>query len=176
MDTYTDFSNKPAMPDSNSDEQLKAILRGTKTVAVVGVSTNPVRASYFVARYLHYRGYRIIPVNPGHAGKTLFGEKIIASLADIPDEIRVDMVDIFRRPEHVPAIVDEALANLLPGLQTIWMQFGIRHEEAAEKARSAGLNVVQDRCPKIEYQRLFGELRKAGFNTGIVSSRLPTGR
>lgn len=176
MDTYTDFSNKPAMPDSNSDEQLKAILRGTKTVAVVGVSTNPVKASYFVARYLHYRGYRIIPVNPGHAGKTLFGEKIIASLADIPDEIRVDMVDIFRRPEHVPAIVDEALANLLPGLQTIWMQFGIRHEEAAEKARSAGLNVVQDRCPKIEYQRLFGELRKAGFNTGIVSSRLPTGR
>lgn len=176
MDTYTDFSNKPAMPDSNSDEQLKTILRGTKTVAVVGVSTNPVRASYFVARYLHYRGYRIIPVNPGHAGKTLFGEKIIASLADIPDEIRVDMVDIFRRPEHVPAIVDEALANLLPDLQTIWMQFGIRHEEAAEKARSAGLNVVQDRCPKIEYQRLFGELRKAGFNTGIVSSRLPTGR
>jgi hypothetical protein len=176
MDTYTDFSNKPAMPDSNSDEQLKTILRGTKTVAVVGVSTNPVRASYFVARYLHYRGYRIIPVNPGHAGKTLFGEKIIASLADIPDEIRVDMVDIFRRAEHVPAIVDEALANLLPGLQTIWMQFGIRHEEAAEKARSAGLNVVQDRCPKIEYQRLFGELRKAGFNTGIVSSRLPTGR
>jgi hypothetical protein len=176
MDTFTDFSNKPAMPDSNSDEQLKTILRGTKTVAVVGVSTNPVRASYFVARYLHYRGYRIIPVNPGHAGKTLFGEKIIASLADIPDEIRVDMVDIFRRPEHVPAIVDEALANLLPDLQTIWMQFGIRHEEAAEKARSAGLNVVQDRCPKIEYQRLFGELRKAGFNTGIVSSRLPTGR
>ena len=161
------------MSDNPSQETIKRILLETKTVAIVGISLNPTRASYFVARYLHYRGFRIIPVNPGHAGKEMFGEEIRASIADIPKDIHVDMVDIFRRSDAVPGIVDEALEHLMPHLKTIWMQFGIRHEEAASKAREQGINVVQDRCPKIEYQRLFGELRKAGINTGIISSRLP---
>jgi len=164
------------MTDTNTDAEISRILRETKTVAVIGVSTNPIRASYFVARYLHYRGYKIIPINPGHAGKELFGQKIYASLSDIPKDIPVDMVDIFRRSEHIPPIVDEALDQLMPNLKTIWMQIGIRNEDSAQKARNAGLSVVQDRCPKIEYQRLFGELRKAGFNTGIISSKLPTWR
>ena len=161
------------MSDNPSQETIKRILRETRTIAIIGVSMKPVRASYFVARYLHYRGFRVIPVNPGHAGKEMFGEEIRASIADIPKDIHVDMIDIFRRSDAVPAIVDEALQHLLPHLKTIWMQFGIRNEEAASKARGLGLNVVQDRCPKIEYQRLFGELRKAGINTGIITSRLP---
>lgn len=158
---------------ANLDQHLESILQETRTIAAVGVSTNPVRASYFVMRYLHYRGYTMIPINPVYAGQTLFGRKVLADLSEIPAETRVDMVEIFRRAEFVPAIVEEALATLTPGLKTIWMQFGIRHAQAAALAREAGLNVVEDRCPKIEYQRLFGELRKAGINTGIISSKLP---
>ena len=108
-----------------------------------------------------------------YAGQELFGNEVLPSLADIPKDTKVDIVDIFRRADFVPDIVDEALEHLLPGLKTIWMQFGIWHEEAAAKARAHGLNTVENRCPKIEYQRLFGELRKAGINTGIVTSRLP---
>ena len=152
-----------------SDDFLKGILTRTRVVAVVGVSPNPVRPSYFVARYLSLRGYRVIPVNPGHAGARLFGEVVCASLADCPPE--VDMVDIFRQSHHVPPLVEEALAHL-PALRTIWMQIGVTNPEAAALAESRGIDVVQDRCPKIEYQRLFGELRMGGFNTGIVSSRL----
>ncbi|RMH44868.1 MAG: CoA-binding protein [Alphaproteobacteria bacterium] len=159
------------MSDKPDDDQLKALFRKVRTFACVGVSTNPVRPSYFVARYLTLKGFRVIPVNPGHAGKTLFGEVIRPSLADIPKDIRVDVVDIFRRPEAVPAIVDEALAHL-DGLGVIWMQIGVRHDEAARKAREHGLTVLQDCCPKIEYQRLFGELHMGGFVTGIISSRL----
>ncbi|MEM7068559.1 MAG: CoA-binding protein [Pseudomonadota bacterium] len=154
-------------------QDIKRVLSETKTIAVVGVSNNPVRASYFVARYLHYRRFDIIPINPAYAGKEMFGKKILASVSDIPKNVQVDMVDIFRRAEFVPEIVDEAITHLIPGLKTIWMQFGIRHEEAASIARQAGLQTVEDRCPKIEYQRLFGELRKAGINTGIISSKLP---
>ena len=148
---------------------LRGILDRTKTVAIVGVSTNPIRASYYVARYLGLKGYRVIPVNPMSAGQTLFGETIRASLADITES--VDMVDIFRRSDAVPEIVDEALEHL-PHLKTIWMQIGIEHVEAAAKAQARGIDVVQNRCPKIEYQRLFGELRMAGFATGIISSKL----
>lgn len=158
---------------SEQDEYLETILGETRTIAAVGVSTNPVRASYFVMRYLHYRGYTMIPINPVYAGKTIFGQKVLADFSEIPQGTAVDMVEIFRRAEFVPDIVDDALAHLAPGLKTIWMQFGIRHAQAAAKARTAGLNVVEDRCPKIEYQRLFGELRKAGINTGIISSKLP---
>ena len=154
-----------------SDEHLKAILESSRVIACVGVSTDPVRPSHFVARYLGLKGFRVIPVNPGHAGERLFGETIYPSLADIPAEARVDMVDIFRRSEAVPGIVEEALAEL-PALRTIWMQIGVRHPEAAARAEAAGLTVVQDRCPKIEYQRLFGELRMGGFNTRIISSKL----
>lgn len=153
------------------DAFLKEILQTTRVVAVVGVSPNPVRPSYYVARYLGLKGYRVIPVNPGHAGEEILGQRVYASLAGIPKEARVDMVDIFRRSEAVPAIVDEALAEL-PEIRTIWMQIGVAHGDAAARAEAAGLRVVQNRCPKIEYQRLFGELRMGGFATGVISSRL----
>jgi uncharacterized protein len=151
------------------DATLRRILTTTRCIAVVGVSSNPVRPSYFVARYLGLRGYRVIPVNPGIAGQTLFGETVRAHLADCPPE--VDMVDIFRRSDQVPPVVDEALAHL-PGLRTIWLQIGVESDAARELAQARGLNFVQNRCPKIEYQRLFGELRMGGFNTGVLSSRL----
>lgn len=154
-----------------TDAFLKSILSRTKVVACVGVSMNPVRPSYYVARYLGLKGFTVIGVNPGHAGKMLFGQKIYSSLKEIPDEAQVDMVDIFRRPDAVPAIVDEALETL-PALQTIWMQIGVEHPQAAAKAQAAGLDVIQNRCPKIEYQRLFGELRMGGFATGVISSKL----
>ncbi|MBE1282707.1 MAG: CoA-binding protein [Rhodobacteraceae bacterium] len=156
------------MPDY-SDEFLKGILEQTKVIAVVGVSMNPVRPSYYVARYLNLKGYTVIPVNPGHAGKQLFGQTVRASLSEISEP--VDMVDIFRRSEAVPPIVEEAL-GAFPSLKTVWMQIGVEHSEAAAKAEEQGVNVVQNRCPKIEYQRLFGELRMGGFATGIISSKL----
>ncbi|MCA0856838.1 CoA-binding protein [Phaeobacter italicus] len=152
-----------------SDAQLKTVLEEVKTIAVVGVSTNSVRPSYFVARYLGLKGYRVLPINPGHAGKTLFGQTIHASLSDIREPVH--MVDIFRRSEAVPAIVDEAL-EVCDGLKAIWMQIGVEHAEAAAKAEAQGISVIQNRCPKIEYQRLFGELRMGGFATGIISSKL----
>ncbi|CUH53305.1 CoA-binding protein [Shimia marina] len=151
-----------------SDDHLRKILQRTKTVAVVGVSMNTVRPSYYVARYLALKGYRVIPVNPGHAGKSLFGETVVAHLSDITDP--VDMVDIFRRSEAVPPIVEEALERF-DDLQTIWMQIGVEHSEAASLAEARGVDVIQNRCPKIEYQRLFGELRMGGFATGVISSK-----
>ena len=156
------------MPDY-SDALLKDVLTRTKRIAVVGVSSNPVRPSYYVARYLTLKGYDVVPVNPGHAGKELFGQTVVASLSDI--EGGVDMVDIFRRSDAVPPIVDEAL-EAFPDLQTIWMQIGVEHPEAAAKAEARGVTVIQNRCPKIEYQRLFGELRMGGFATGVISSKL----
>ncbi|MFK7835316.1 MAG: CoA-binding protein [Sulfitobacter sp.] len=152
-----------------SDDLLKDVLTRTKRVAVVGVSMNPVRASYFVARYLGLRGYHVIPVNPRHAGETLFGAKVLGSLDEI--EGGIDMVDIFRRSESVPEIVDDAL-GLFPDLRTIWMQIGVKHAKAAAQAEAQGITVIQNRCPKIEYQRLFGELRLGGFATGVISSKL----
>lgn len=151
------------------DATLKRILTRTRVIAVVGVSDNPVRPSYFVARYLCLRGFRVIPVNPGVAGQELFGETVRARLADCPPE--VDMVDIFRRSDQVPPLVDEAIAHL-PNLRTIWLQVGIESAAARAAAQARGIDFVQNRCPKIEYQRLFGELRMGGFNTGILSSRL----
>ncbi|MEX0351494.1 MAG: CoA-binding protein [Paracoccaceae bacterium] len=152
-----------------NDAYLKDILTRTKVIAVVGVSMNPVRPSYYVARYLSLKGFRVIPVNPGHAGKVLFGEKVCAGLPEITEP--VDMVDIFRRSEAVPPIVDEAL-EVFPTLRTIWMQIGVEHAETAARAQARGIDVIQNRCPKIEYQRLFGELRMGGFATGIISSKL----
>lgn len=156
------------MPDY-SDDHLKAILTRTRSIAVVGVSMNPVRPSYYVARYLSLKGYAVYPVNPGHAGKMLFGQRVAGSLAEIGRP--VDMVDIFRRPEAVPPIVAEAL-EVFPDLGTIWMQIGVEHAEAAAMAEARGVTVIQNRCPKIEYQRLFGELRMGGFATGLISSKL----
>ena len=157
----------PFAPD---DALLRAVFARTRRIAIVGVSADPLRASYFVARYLGLRGFRIVPVNPGLAGQELLGERVVAGLSEI--EGPVDMVDIFRRSEAVPGIVEEALA-LWPGLGTIWMQIGVRHAEAAAAARARGVTVIENRCPKIEYQRLFGELRRGGFATGVISARLP---
>ncbi len=154
-----------------TDSLLREVLERSKVFACVGVSPNPVRPSNYVARYLSLKGYRVIPVNPGHAGETLYGEEVRASLSDIPGEVRVDVVDIFRRSEAVPPIVEEALARF-PDLGTIWMQIGVTHPQAAARAEERGVTVIQNRCPKMEYQRLFGELRMGGINTGILSSRL----
>lgn len=158
----------------HDDAALRAILARTRTIAVVGVSKNQVRPSYYVARYLGLKGFRVIPVNPAYAGETLFGETVHPDLASLPAELGdVDMVDIFRRSEQAGAVVDEALAHLSGrGLHTIWMQIGVVDTAAAARAEAAGLTVVMDRCPKIEYQRLHGELRMGGFATGMISSRL----
>jgi predicted CoA-binding protein len=152
-----------------SDSMLKDVLTRTKVIAVVGVSMNPVRPSYYVARYLSLKGFTVIPVNPLHAGEILFGQPVRACLSDI--DRKVDMVDIFRRSDAVPPIVNEAL-EAFPDLQTIWMQIGVEHPQAAAKAEARGVTVIQNRCPKIEYQRLFGELRMGGFATGVISSKL----
>ena len=158
----------PPRPD---ESLLRQVLTRTKVVAVVGISTNPVRPSYYVARYLGLKGYRVIPVNPGHAGETLLGETVVANLRDIPPEVPVDMVDLFRRSEHIPPLVVEALDHL-PGLRTVWMQIGVQSAEARSMAEARGMTVIENLCPKMEYQRLFGELRMGGFATGIISSRL----
>lgn len=157
------------MDEYYSDAYLRDILKRTKNIAVVGVSPNPQRPSYFVARYLGLKGFNVISVNPGHAGKVLFGSKISASLSEIEEHI--DMVDIFRKSDAVPLIVDEAMERFTH-LKTIWMQIGVAHSKAAEKARAKGIDVIMNCCPKIEYQRLFWELRMAGFNTGVISSKL----
>lgn len=136
-----------------SDEHIKDILTRTKTIAVVGISAKEERASNQVAGFLKAKGYRVIPVNPGLEGQELFGEPVRAALSDIKEP--VDMVDIFRRSEAVGPVVDEAL-EALPGLGTIWMQLDVVNEEAAEKARAKGVDVIMDRCPKIEYPRLIG--------------------
>ncbi|SEH78451.1 CoA-binding protein [Paracoccus alkenifer] len=132
---------------------IARIAAQTRNIAVVGLSPKPERPSHEVAHYLQNLGYRIIPVNPGHAGEQILGETTYATLSDIPADAAVNMVDIFRRSESVPAVVDEALAAL-PGLKTIWMQIGVMHDQAADKARAAGKTVVQDRCPKIEFPRV----------------------
>src|SRR5579862_9734344 len=133
-----------------SDALIRDILRSTKTIAMVGASGNEMRPSYFAMKYLLDKGFVIHPVNPGMAGKEILGQKVYASLKDVPAP--VDMVDIFREPKYAPQIVDEALAEKDRfGLKTVWMQLGVVNEEAADKARAAGLNVVMDRCPKIEW-------------------------
>ncbi len=138
-----------------SDDQLRRALTAARTVAVVGLSARPDRPSHAVALELVRRGYRVIPVNPGHAGERLFGACAVARLSDIPPEAGVDMVDIFRRPDLVGPVVDEALA-CLPALRTIWMQIGVVDPAAAARAEARGITVIMDRCPKIELRRLFG--------------------
>ncbi|RED18141.1 CoA-binding protein [Pontivivens insulae] len=156
-----------------SDTFLRDVLKTTKTVACVGVSLNEVRPSYFVARYLTLKKFEVYGVNPAYSGKSAFGHDLVGSLRDLPDDLRIDMVDIFRRSEQAGAVVDEALEVLGPrGLKTIWMQIGVEDHEAAARAQASGVQVVMNRCPKIEYQRLFGELRWGGFATGRISSKL----
>ncbi len=151
-----------------TDEYLRGILETTKLIAVVGMSSNQNRPSHYVSRFLSEKGFRVIPVNPGLEGQELLGEKVYARVQDIPFD--VDMVDIFRRSEAVPEIVDDALAHW-PNLKTIWMQIGVQHAEAATKAATRGVNVVQNKCPKIEYQRLYGEMGLAKFKTDVSSTR-----
>lgn len=157
-----------------SHTYLRRVLQRTKTIAAVGVSLNEVRPSFYVARYMNLRGYKVIPVNPVYAGKTAFGELVHPSLAEIPAENDpIQMVDIFRRSSEAGAVVDEALEVLLErGLETIWMQIGVIDAAAAKRAEAKGVEVLMNVCPKMEHQRLWGELRMGGMNTGVISSKL----
>ena len=151
---------------SYTDSKLRAILDNTRTIAVVGASANWKRPSFFAMKYLQGKGYRIIPVNPGQAGKEILGEMCCASLADIPEP--VDMVDIFRNSKDAYGVTEQAIEI---GAKVVWMQLAIRNDEAAKLAEDAGIDVIMDRCPKIEYSRLFGELGWSGVNTGVISGK-----
>lgn len=157
--------------DIYPDSYIRGILNTVKTIAMVGASEKENRPSYFAFKYLLERGYRMIPVNPGHAGEEMLGQRIYARLADIPEP--VDMVDIFRASRYAQPIVQEALA-LKPKPQVIWMQLGVRNEDAAQLAEQDGLKVVMNRCPKIEYGRLSSEIAWIGVNTRTISSRKGT--
>jgi|SRR5690242_18321865 predicted CoA-binding protein len=154
--------------DTYPDSYIRGILNRVKTIAMVGISPKENRPSYFAFKYLLERGYRMIPVNPGQAGKEILGQKVHARLTDIPEP--VDMVDIFRNSAHVPQIVDEALA-LTPKPLVIWMQLTVRNDDAARRAEDSGLKVVMNRCPKIEYGRLSSEISWMGVNSRTLSSR-----
>ena len=154
--------------DRYPDSYIRGILNRVKTIAMVGISPKDNRPSYFAFKYLLQRGYRMIPVNPGHAGKRILGQKVYAKLADIPEP--VDMVDIFRASKDVLPIAREALA-LNPKPQVIWMQLSIRNDEAAALAEAAGVKVVMNRCPKIEYGRLSSEISWMGINSRTLSSK-----
>jgi predicted CoA-binding protein len=158
--------------DRYDDAYIAAILNGVKTVAMVGASANINRPSYFVMKYLLGKGYSVIPVNPGLAGKEILGQTVAASLADI--EQPVDMIDVFRNSEAALGVVRDAVAlKDKLGLKVIWMQLSVRNDEAAAEAEAAGLKVVMNRCPKIEYGRLSGEIGWAGVNAGLISSKRP---
>ena len=150
-----------AMDDINT---LRRILKDSRVIAVVGLSADWYRPSYFAAKYMQEHGYRVIPVNPKY--EAILGEKCYKSLRDIPEP--VDMVDVFRASEHVPPLAEDAIAV---GAKVLWMQLGVRNDEAAAMAEKAGLTVVMNRCPKIEYGRLSGELGWHGFNSGVITSK-----
>src|ERR1041385_8089285 len=159
-------------PIQYSDAQIRAILERVRTIAMVGASSNWNRPSYFVMKYLQGKGYRVIPVNPGIAGQQLLGETVYASLREIPPETaeQIDMVDVFRPARATPAIVEDAIAI---GAPVVWMQLGIRNDEAAALGEAAGIEVIMNRCPKIEFGRLGGELSWSGVNSGIIQNRAP---
>jgi uncharacterized protein len=154
--------------DSYSDAYIRGILNTVKTIAMVGISPKDNRPSYFAFKYLLERGYTMIPVNPGQAGGEILGRKVHARLADIPDP--VDMVDVFRAPQYAPQVVAEALA-LKPRPQVIWLQLGVRNDAAAAAAEAAGLKVVMNRCPKIEYGRLSSEIAWMGVNSRTLTAK-----
>lgn len=157
--------------DSYPDAYIRGVLNTVKTIAMVGASEKENRPSYFAFKYLLERGYRVIPVNPGHAGHSMLSQKIYARLADIPKPI--DMVDVFRGAQYALPIVQEVLA-LEPRPHVIWMQLGVRNDEAAALAEANGLKVVMNRCPKIEYGRLSSEIAWMGVNTRTLSSKKAT--
>ncbi len=152
---------------------LRRMLRECRSIAMVGASSNWVRPSNFAMKYLQGKGYRVVPVNPKDAGKTIHGELVYARLADVPAP--VDMVDVFRNSGAAGAATDEAIAMAgAVGIKVVWMQLHVRNDAAARRARAAGLEVVMDRCIKIEYGRLFGEIGWSGVNSRIVSAKRPT--
>ena len=154
--------------DAYSDAYIRDILAENRTIAMVGASANASRPSYFAMKYLKQKGFTVIPVNPGQEGKEILGEKVYASLADIKQH--VDIVDIFRASDAALGIAREAIRI---GAKVVWMQLGVRNDEAAKLAEDAGLQVVMNRCPKIEYGRLSGELGWAGVNSRMLSSKRP---
>ena len=156
--------------DTYPDNYIRGILNSVKSIAMVGASPVNVRPSYFAFKYLAERGYDMIPVNPGHVGKSLLGKPFVASLADI--ECPIDMVDIFRNSSHIMPVVEEAL-RLSPLPKVIWMQLGARDDAAAAKAEAVGIKVVMNRCPKIEYGRLSSEISWMGVNSRTLSSKRP---
>ena len=148
-------------------DKLRRILRNNRTLAVVGLSANWYRPSYFAAKYMQEHGYRVIPVNPMY--EEVLGEKCYKSLRDIPE--KVDIVDCFRKSAEIPSLADDAIAI---GAKVLWMQLGVTNAGARAQAEAAGLQVVEDRCVKIEHARLFGGLGWAGVNTKVISSKRPT--
>ncbi|GBE42750.1 hypothetical protein BMS3Bbin10_00813 [bacterium BMS3Bbin10] len=154
--------------DGYSDNYIRGILHASRSIAIVGASANKMRPSYFVVKYLLEKEYRIFPVNPGFEGKKILGRKVYATLRDIPSDI--DMVDIFRNSGAALEITREAMEI---GARVVWMQLGVRNDEAARLAEAAGLKVVMNRCPKIEYARLSGEIGWAGVNSRTISSARP---
>jgi predicted CoA-binding protein len=154
--------------DAYPDSYIRGILNTVKTIAMVGISPKDNRPSYFAFKYLLERGYRMIPVNPGQAGKNILGQKVYAKLSDIPEP--VDMVDVFRASQFVMPVVQEAIA-LKPKPQVVWMQLSVRDDAAAALAEAAGIKVVMNRCPKIEYGRLSSEISWIGVNSRTLSSR-----
>lgn len=154
--------------DSYSDDYIRDVLRSVKTIAIVGASQNAVRPSYFVFKYMLERGYDVIPVNPGQAGKPLLGTTFAASLADILQPI--DMVDVFRSADQVMPVLEEVLA-MSPVPKVFWLQIGVRNDKAAAKAEAAGMKVVMNQCPKIEYGRLSSEISWMGVNSRTLSSK-----
>jgi predicted CoA-binding protein len=146
--------------------KLRRILRECRTIAVVGLSANWYRPSYFAAKYMQEHGYRVIPVNPAY--DSVLGEKCYKSLAEITE--KVDIVDCFRRSEEISALADEAIAI---GAKVLWMQLGVRNDDARRRAEAAGLEVIDDRCVKIEHARLFGGLGWAGVDTKVISAKRP---
>lgn len=163
--TTPDTSLPAVVASAGADERLR-ILTSYRTIAMVGLSADPMRPSHFAAIYLQAVGYDLIPVNPRYAGETILGQTVYAALSEIPRP--VEIVDIFRKAADVPPIVEEAIAI---GAKVVWMQLGIVHEAAAQRARDAGLDVVMNRCAKIEHARFFGGLNLVGMNTGVVTAR-----
>ncbi|WP_342641867.1 CoA-binding protein [Rhodoligotrophos ferricapiens] len=154
--------------ENYSPHYLRSILNGVKTIALVGASSNPIRPSYFVLKYLTEKGYTVFPVNPREQVAEIHGRKVYASLRDIPEPI--DMVDIFRNSEAAGPVTDEAVAI---GAKVVWMQLGVRNDDAAARAEAAGLKVVMNRCPKMEYAKLCGEWSWVGGNPGRISTKRP---